>query len=288
MNFKIIAFTSVTAFVLSFFTALISGAGFGRSFLRAIITGIVFGGISALVQWLYNRFLNDDSSGAGSASDIGVENSRPVLGNKVDIVVSDEELQEEEDDPKFILTGQNQMLNKDDLGSSGFVYQKESAGAKPEMKDLTNEESPASSPVKSPEPREETKASPASQEEPPSFKPVPLAKAEQSPSVSQAKKTDADSGEADNFPPIENAFGGNSIFNGGPEAKEDDVVDDLPDMSGTPAGLKDDAVTDSDFATSGKSTSRLNETVFPDGSKADSKDTKLMAEAIRTIFRNEE
>ena len=118
VNFKLTVLTSVIAFVLSFFTALISHADFLRSLLRGGILAVIFGALSVGITFLYNKFLSDGSSGETSAYD--GQNPAPI-GNKVDITIDDAELQEEENTPKFVLTGQNQMLNKDDLGERKTV-----------------------------------------------------------------------------------------------------------------------------------------------------------------------
>ena len=93
--------------------------------------------------------------------------------------------------------------------------------------------------------------------------------------------------ESDEFPNIEDTLGSNSILNK-PSVSEDDSIDEFPDMENSVSPLKDGVVTDSDFASDGKPKGRLSDTVFPDGSMAESKDTGLMAEAIRTILKKEE
>lgn len=281
VNFKPVFLTSAIAFVLSFFVALISGAGFGLSLLRAIITAVCFGALTVGIIFLYDRFLNDSQTD-NSSSDSQTESNLPPLGNKVDIVIDDEELEDDENSPKFVLTGQNQMLNKGDVENSqnqGFVNSNNKftenafenvSSETVETKTETEPKSVSEKVLKS-----ETKTPEA--EEVPSFKPVPLVK-QNAPAPSKA---------SDEFPPIEDTLGENSILNEKKISNEGDV-DVLPDMGLSGIGRQDDTVTDSEFASAGKASSRLNETVFPDGAKADSKDSTLMAEAIRTILRNED
>lgn len=273
MNFKPVVFTCIITFVLSFFVALISGAGFAISLLRGLILAVCFGALSVGISFLFSKFLNDGSYSQAS-SDVQHETNLPPIGNKVDITINDEDLQEDDFSPKFVLTGQNQMLNEEDVGSETKKQEKPEVALETPV-----EESISSIP-----------------EEPaPSFKPVPLAKedpaAKPEPAakpVAQAKpESPAPSGDlSSEFPDIEATLGKNSILSNGSISESD--VDVLPDMGGTAAGLKDDTVTDSEFASAGKSASRLSDTVFPDGSMADSKDSTLMAEAIRTILRKEE
>lgn len=283
MNFKPVILTSVIAFVLSFFVALISGAGFGISLLRAFISAVCFGALTVGISFLYNKFLNDTPS-ESSGSDSSSESNPAPIGNKVDIVIDDEELQDDENSPKFVLTGQNQMLNKGDVDNSanqGFTNSTNQF-TKNEFENVT----PLKSEEVQPKPVEQasvqTGVKSSSDEEKKSsedssFKPVPLVK--QSAPVSN--KMD------DEFPPIEDTFGATSMLSANASTASEDV-DVLPDMGISNVGKMDDTVTDSDFATAGMAPSRLNETVFPDGAKADSKDSTLMAEAIRTILRKED
>ncbi|MBQ0004186.1 MAG: hypothetical protein KBT21_11695 [Treponema sp.] len=282
MNFKPAIFASAIFFVLSFFVALISGAGFGISLLRAFITALCFGVLAVGIHFVYEKFLNDSSS-ENSSSDNQSESSSAPIGNKVDIVIDDEELEDDENSPKFVLTGQNQMLNKGDVQNNskqGFVNSTDTF-TKNEFENvspLKNDQAVSNAPAKTSEEKvSKTETSSKSSEETSSFKPVPLVK-QSAPSQSQS---------SEEFPPIEDTLGENSFLNDKKTVEEGDV-DVLPDMGIAGVGKPDDTVTDSEFASGGKSTSRLNETVFPDGAKADSKDSSLMAEAIRTILRNEE
>lgn len=288
MNFKPVIFTCIITFVLSFFVALISGAGFGISLLRGLILAVCFGALSVGISFLFSKFLNDGSYSQAPA-DIQHETNLPPIGNKVDITISDEELQEDDFSPKFVLTGQNQMLNEEDLGNEV----KKQTEEKPVQSEQSQEvlQTPKINSL------EENIDSISEENTAPSFKPVPLAASKpetQSKPEPAAKpvaevkpEPQAQSGNfSSEFPDIEDTLGKNSILSNGSITESD--VDVLPDMGGTVAGLKDDTVTDSEFASAGKSSSRLSDTVFPDGSMADSKDSTLMAEAIRTILRKEE
>lgn len=266
VNFKMCSFTATAAFVLSFFIALISGAGFGISLLRAIILAVCFGALSVGISFVYDKFLNEksyDGSSTESTSD-----SAPTIGNKVDITIDDEELQEDDETPKFVLTGQNQMLSSEDLKS------------KPMQVDNINEESghgsgysktqTASSAVVS----SSVSSKPSSSDSPaPAFKPV---------SLGQSSEL-----ETDELPAIENTLGDGSFLRPASEQDSEDSLDVLPDMgAGTKAAEL--TVTDSEFAVGGKTTSRLNDAMFPDGTMAESKDAVLMAEALRTVLKNGE
>lgn len=266
VNFKMCSFTAAIAFVLSFFIALISGAGFGISLLRAIILAVCFGALSVGISFVYDKFLNEKSYDASSTE--STSDSAPTIGNKVDITIDDEELQEDDETPKFVLTGQNQMLSSDDLKSKPMQVDninEESGHGSGYSKTQTASSSAVSSSVSS---------KPLSSDSPaPAFKPV---------SLGQSSEL-----ETDELPAIENTLGDGSFLKQDSEQYSEDLLDVLPDMgAGTKAA--EQTVTDSEFAVGGKTTSRLNEAMFPDGTMAESKDAVLMAEALRTVLKNGE
>ncbi|WP_318676957.1 hypothetical protein [Treponema sp.] len=266
VNFKMCSFTAAIAFVLSFFIALISGAGFGISLLRAIILAVCFGALSVGISFVYDKFLNEKSYDASSTE--STSDSAPTIGNKVDITIDDEELQEDDETPKFVLTGQNQMLSSDDLKSKPMQVDninEESGHGSGYSKTQTASSSAVSSSVSS---------KPSSSDSPaPAFKPV---------SLGQSSEL-----ETDELPAIENTLGDGSFLRQDSEQYSEDLLDVLPDMgAGTKAA--EQTVTDSEFAVGGKTTSRLNEAMFPDGTMAESKDAVLMAEALRTVLKNGE
>lgn len=266
VNFKMCSFTAAIAFVLSFFIALISGAGFGISLLRAIILAVCFGALSVGISFVYDKFLNEKSYDASSTE--STSDSAPTIGNKVDITIDDEELQEDDETPKFVLTGQNQMLSSDDLKSKPMQVDninEESGHGSGYSKTQTASSSAVSSSVSS---------KPSSSDSPaPAFKPV---------SLGQSSEL-----ETDELPAIDNTLGDGSFLRQDSEQYSEDLLDVLPDMgAGTKAA--EQTVTDSEFAVGGKTTSRLNEAMFPDGTMAESKDAVLMAEALRTVLKNGE
>lgn len=266
VNFKMCSFTAAIAFVLSFFIALISGAGFGISLLRAIILAVCFGALSVGISFVYDKFLNEKSYDASSTE--STSDSAPTIGNKVDITIDDEELQEDDETPKFVLTGQNQMLSSDDLKSKPMQVDninEESGHGSGYSKTQTASSSAVSSSVSSKPSSSDSSA--------PAFKPV---------SLGQSSEL-----ETDELPAIENTLGDGSFLKQDSEQYSEDLLDVLPDMgAGTKAA--EQTVTDSEFAVGGKTTSRLNEAMFPDGTMAESKDAVLMAEALRTVLKNGE
>lgn len=278
VNFKLCLFCCAIAFALSFLTALISGAGFGIAFLRALIIGVCFGALSVGISFLYDKFLKDESSDGLSSGNSSTSASQ--IGNKVDITIDDEELPEEPNSPRFVLTGQNQMLNNDDLKNASVDvsnFNQEQS----KSQNILSDDSKKIEAVKTENSAAQiySNSSAALENSEQTFKPISLG------------NSSAD--ETDELPSIENSLGDGSFLKDGKsedgESEEDneDAVDVLPDSEGSFKNM-DNTVTDSEFATGGKNTSRLSETIFPDGSKAESKDATLMAEAIRTVLQKSE
>lgn len=282
MNIKSIFFTSIVSFILSFFVAIFSKAGFLISLLRGLIVALFFGGLFFGISKLFEKFLDLSSD----SQDDGTENISSQVGNKIDITIYDEELQDEDVSPRFTLTGENQMLDKSDLlnvnNSSTETNNKNSHTiSERNSEDLNNQKlsdinesallqqgsSSNREQILDSSFSEETKN--ASQNE---FKPVSLANTSANNQLS----------ELEEFPNIEDTLNSNL---GTAQPLQDQEVDSFPDV-GNASGI--DTVTDSDFASFGKAPSRLSETVFPDGSMAESKDSTLMADAIRTILKKQE
>ena len=70
MNIKSIFFTSIVSFILSFFVAIFSKAGFLISLLRGLIVALFFGGLFFGISKLFEKFLDLSSD----SQDDGTEN----------------------------------------------------------------------------------------------------------------------------------------------------------------------------------------------------------------------
>lgn len=276
MNFKLVILASCIAFVLSFFTALFSSVGFPVALLRAFLSSLFFGGLFFGIQILSKKFFDDGTADSQPAEN-SADGAKNTIGNKVDITISDGELAEDGDAPKFVLTGQNHMLASDDLKT---VSRERETPPEPEVlpeKMPSAQPAPSSGAPVSEHAEQSATAAAAPAEN--AFKPVALGK-------SVAESSGAENAGSDEFPDIEGTLGANSILNK-PVVSEDNI-DEFPDMGNPDSPARSGVVTDSEFASDGKAKGRLSDTVFPDGSMAESKDTSLMAEAIRTILKKEE
>lgn len=120
-NIKLISICAASGFFLSLISGFFSKSGFGRIFLTALIFGIIFGILAFGISFVYDRFLAVETTGqehvdSGSAENYSVSDSKN-LGQHVDIVIKDEEL-EQSGNPNHYDVGENhQMLNESDYNS---------------------------------------------------------------------------------------------------------------------------------------------------------------------------
>ena len=97
---KVLLTAGTCGFVLSLLVGLISRVSFGVVFLRAILFALVFAGIAALGQFIFERFLgNTGSVISGSTGAAG--NEQDTKGQFVDIKVDDAVFPNEENAPLF-------------------------------------------------------------------------------------------------------------------------------------------------------------------------------------------
>ena len=91
LNWKLSVIAGGIALVLSFLTALISGAGFGHAVLRAGIFAVVFFALGALLWYLINNFL-PELLYPGSSDKEGGLSSGENTGSRINISLGDNEL----------------------------------------------------------------------------------------------------------------------------------------------------------------------------------------------------
>ena len=276
IKIKPIIFSAAAAFVFSFFTALFAKSGLPVSLLKAVIFALVFGALAVGVQFLYANFL---ASGAPS-QEAAVEDSKPV-GGKVDLVVSEEDLPEDKDGPSFFVDGKHVVYN-DDIKTS--VAAAPAPSKDPALSaERQNEALDAAEKV-----REEKAAqniakkadgilaagggdSGSAEEAKPAFAPIDLA----------AKSSEPAGQESDGAAAAPAPSASSSVV---------DELDDLPDIGsigGGSASSQEEVIEDSEFAQEGTAQPK-RQTELADGKVADVKDAPIMAEAIRTILKNEE
>lgn len=113
---KFVSIFAAIGFFLSLICGFFSGSPFVRILLTAFIFAFVFALLSFLIKIIYNKFLTVESNSEnnqGKSDDYVVTTSS--VGNNVNLIVTDEDL-EQSGNPNHYLVGNNhQMLNESDI-----------------------------------------------------------------------------------------------------------------------------------------------------------------------------
>lgn len=271
IKIKPIVFSACAAFVLSFVIAIASKSGFAASLLKAAVFGLLFGAIAVGVQFVYAKFLAEGTALVEAAEE------PKVMGSKVDLVVSEEDLPEDKEAPVFYVEGKH-VLSNEDVGIHKAAEPSAEAFSAAEQNDAL-ETAEKVREQKAAENITQKAAEAASRPSAPQPEDVPLEA--EAPQKKEAQPA---------FAPINLASGGAAASSG--SAGGNDELDDLPDIGeiggGSSAEGQDEGVIeDSEFAEEGMVHPR-RQTEFSDGKVADVKDAPVMAEAIRTILKTEE
>lgn len=276
IKIKPVVICASLALALSFFISLFSRNAFPLALLKAVIFAVVFGGLAVGIQVVYEKFLSDGEAPVSEST----ETPQKVVGSKVDLVVSEEDLPNEENAPTF------------SLGSTRHVLTAADVGFKPASPQESASEQEAASVAASSS--SDDVAKPSAE---PGNESVSEARALEV-AASSAQQVSAANSEAANVPA---SPAGNSAPHEPPKSsgtKSSSVGDELPDLDSFPAldggdsedkqdAEEESVIEDSDFAEE-DSPSPMRRTEFPDGTVADSKDASLMAEAIRTVLVKDE
>lgn len=271
IKIKPVVICASLALALSFFISLFSRNAFPLALLKAVIFAAVFGGLAVGIQVVYEKFLSDGEAPVSEST----ETPQKVVGSKVDLVVSEEDLPNEENAPTFSLGSTRHVLTAADVGFKPASPQ-ESAS---EQEATSVAASSASDDVAKPS------AEPGNE----SVSEVAASSAQQV-SVANSEAANAPASPAGNSAPHEPPKSSGT--------KSSSVGDELPDLDSFPAldggdsedkqdAEEESVIEDSDFAEE-DSPSPMRRTEFPDGTVADSKDASLMAEAIRTVLVKDE
>lgn len=119
-NIKTIVSFSVAGFILSLIFGIFSNSGFFRVLFVALAWAVAFALLGFLVSFVYNKFLQVETS-SYTSTDISSPNTQapkatsPSLGSNVDIVVEDQELDRTESVNRYSVGQNHQMLNDSDL-----------------------------------------------------------------------------------------------------------------------------------------------------------------------------
>ncbi|MDE6720237.1 MAG: hypothetical protein K2J68_10335 [Treponemataceae bacterium] len=278
IKIKPVVICASIALALSFFVSLLSRNSLPISLLKAVIFAAVFGGIAVGIQVVYDKFLSE-----GEASSI-TESRAPqqkTVGSKVDLVVSEEDLPNEENAPTFALDSTRHVLTAADVGvktssARENVVEQNMRPAQPSV-GVSDETK-----IAEPSGNESVPAGNVSEESGTFVRQDLAAKPE---AVNASTSSSEDSAR----PESSKSDDAKSSSVGGDELPE---LDDFPALGGDDSEDKQSSedegvIEDSDFAEGG-SPSIPRRTEFSDGTIADSKDASLMAEAIRTVLVKDE
>lgn len=118
-NTKSIVFSAVSGFILSLIFGIFSKSGFFRVLLIALIWAVVFAGMAILINIIFEKFLavegTPDYSSQTQSSPAGIVTQSSSVGNNIDIVVEDQELDRSESANRYSVGENHQMLNDSDI-----------------------------------------------------------------------------------------------------------------------------------------------------------------------------
>lgn len=283
MKLKNIVVPAVFGFALSFFISIVVNHRLGTALLKGFIFCVIFAAGAVVIDFVYEKFLNDGSS-IDFSSDTPKTDSR--LGGKVDITIDDAELTDDGDALAFSVANNRFKLSESDTKSVKQDKKETSGSIKPSVVG-SKPKSDASEPVIA-ETASVAKNSAMPAAEKPAFKPVSLANmasAESSPASVENEASDntAKPVADNNVSPAVAARRAERVA----EKKEIDALPDL-DSFGDADDLDDDVIEDSEFAQDGMDSSDEGRVVFADGTKAKDHDTETLAKAIRTVLKRED
>ena len=260
---KKIAIPAAVGFVISFVISLIFTHSLFWSLIRGLIFGVVFALLFLLVDFLFSTFLEQ-------ASDVEVSSAKKPssLGNKVDIVISDEDLTDDGENLRFSVNNNKKILDDQTLKESDAKADVllDDAGAAMQNAPDSEKESFLQS-AKETAATAATVAAAKQDENKPSFVASSIAEVT-SPGASSSASASSDGGAVDG-------------------------IDSLPDLSGFDALTGDvedssDVIDDTEFASRGVSSPASRGSTFSDGTKAADHDTETLAKAISTILKRDE
>lgn len=114
LNTKLTSISACIGFVLSFIFGLFSKSPFYKILLTAIIFAVVFAALSFVINLIYEKLLKvEDSSEDQPKAEDFINNG--TVGQNVNIVISDAELEQSASHNHFDVGDNHQMLNESDF-----------------------------------------------------------------------------------------------------------------------------------------------------------------------------
>ena len=115
-NFTVVF--AICGFVLSLICGLFSRSGFGKILLTAVIFAFVFATLAVLIKVAFKTLLKVDSSDAPKSAASTEATPVSPVGQHIDFVVEDQELDDGESSNHFDVGNNRQMLDESDVQSS--------------------------------------------------------------------------------------------------------------------------------------------------------------------------
>lgn len=115
---KISGIFATCGFLLSLIFGLFSHTSFISVLLKALIFAICFGLLGFVIDFIFNKFLLDESVMTTSEGNQNISNGSEgssTKGQLVDITIEDEELVPSSSDNHFVVSENHQMLNDSDV-----------------------------------------------------------------------------------------------------------------------------------------------------------------------------
>ena len=118
-NIKFVSFSAGAGFILSLTFGIFSKSGILKVFLTALVFALIFAVLGFGLTFVYEKFLSLDSSEIDSTK--STESKSTVsssVGNNVDIVIEDQELERSGSNNRFNVGENRSMLNTSDVVTS--------------------------------------------------------------------------------------------------------------------------------------------------------------------------
>lgn len=118
-NIKFVSFSAGAGFILSLTFGIFSKSGILKVFLTALVFALIFAVLGFGLSFVYEKFLSLDSSEIDSTK--STESKSTVsssVGNNVDIVIEDQELERSGSNNRFNVGENRSMLNTSDVVTS--------------------------------------------------------------------------------------------------------------------------------------------------------------------------
>lgn len=117
-NIKFVSFSAGAGFILSLTFGIFSKSGILKVLLTALVFALIFAVLGFGLSFVYEKFLSLDSSEIDSTKSTESKTVSSSVGNNVDIVIEDQELERSGSNNRFNVGENRSMLNTSDVVTS--------------------------------------------------------------------------------------------------------------------------------------------------------------------------